>query len=303
MNTVTAPPTDGHNHSPVDHEIDHEMERAARARLKMGWGQRAVVAILLTVVLVPPLAAFYSYFSGIPLHLLASTQGRQRRRRRRSVPSSISLVSGPAHTVEVSDEVAATLGVRKGDQDSVAVAQPPTMMRPLVLPGSTAFDPSRLCPHPRSIRSGPMWSRSPRSMVHDRKDGQTQFRELRQGDAVAEGDLLGVFYSVDVGSKKNDLLQALVQLELDQKILDKFEDNQFAVPKVTYLTQKRAVQGDRTEINRALNNLKVVGHPPGRDRRASCRGQEDQCRQECMVPDPGGPVGQRRETWRKDRQV
>ncbi len=74
MNTAKVPPTDGHNHSPVDHEMDHEMERAARARLKMGWGQRSVVALLLTVVLVPPLAGFYSYFSGIPLHLLASTK-------------------------------------------------------------------------------------------------------------------------------------------------------------------------------------------------------------------------------------
>ncbi len=47
---------------------------ARPAPRKMGHGQKAVVALLLTVVLVPPLAGFYSYFSGIPLHLLASSK-------------------------------------------------------------------------------------------------------------------------------------------------------------------------------------------------------------------------------------
>ncbi len=162
--------------------------------------------------------------------------------------------------MELTDEVAASLGVRKGEKDSVTIAQPPTMMRPLVLPGSTAFDPSRL--FRVRARFAPCHVVQIAQVVdHDRKNGQTQFRELRQGDVVAAGDLLGVFYSVDVGSKKNDLLQALVQLELDQDILDKFEDNQYAVPRVTYLTQKRAVQGDRTEIDRALSNLRVWDIP------------------------------------------
>src|SRR5262245_61288058 len=49
MNTATAPPTDNLTHSPGGREIDHEMERAAAARLKLGWGQRAVVVLLLTV--------------------------------------------------------------------------------------------------------------------------------------------------------------------------------------------------------------------------------------------------------------
>jgi cobalt-zinc-cadmium efflux system membrane fusion protein len=94
-----------------------------------------------------------------------------------------------------------------------------------------------------------------------RKTGQTEFRELRPGDSVSKGDLLGVFYSVDVGSKKNDLLQALVQLELDQTILDRVEKNRIAIPEVMYLTYVRSVQGDRTEINRALNNLRLWDIP------------------------------------------
>ena len=66
---------------------------------------------------------------------------------------------------------------------------------------------------------------------------------------------------MDVGSKKNDLLQALVQLNLDQEILDRVEKNRLAIPEVMYLTYVRSVQGDRTEINRALNNLNLWDIP------------------------------------------
>jgi cobalt-zinc-cadmium efflux system membrane fusion protein len=226
---------------------------------KMGFGQRLVVLILLTVVLVPPLAGFYSYFSGIPLHLLASKK-EDNETSAPSAPPGISLVSGQAHTVEVSEEVVSTLGIRKGERDSVAVAQPPTLMRPLSLPGSTALDPTRLSrirarfAPARVVQIAQVWDRSP-------KTGHTEFRELRPGDRVSKGDLLAVFYSVDVGSKKNDLLQALVQLELDQKIMDRVEANRYSVPEVYYLTQVRQVQGDRTEVNRALNYLKAWDIP------------------------------------------
>ena len=133
-------------------------------------------------------------------------------------------------------------------------------MRPLVLPGSTAFDPTRLArirarfAPARVVQLAQVWD-------YSRKTGQTEYRELRPGDSVSKGDLLGVFYSVDVGSKKNDLLQALVQLELDQAILDRVEKNRVAIPEVMYLTYVRSVQGDRTEINRALNNLKLWDIP------------------------------------------
>ena len=53
---------------------------ARPAPRKMGFGQKTVVAILLTVVLVPPLGGFYSYFSGVPLHLLASSKEAEKAR-------------------------------------------------------------------------------------------------------------------------------------------------------------------------------------------------------------------------------
>jgi cobalt-zinc-cadmium efflux system membrane fusion protein len=255
MTTETAPPTDNPNRAHGDHEIDHEMAQAAVARLKMGWGQRAVVVLLLTVVLVPPLAGFYSYFSGVPLHLLAARKD-DKEADEESESSSISLVSGKAHTLDVSDEVAAALGIRKGGKDSTAVAQPPTAMRPLVLPGSTALDPTKLA----RIRARFAPARVVEiAQVRDpsREGGVTQFRELRQGDTVTRGQHLATFYSLDVGSKKNDLLDALVQLELDQKELDAAELHSGAVPEVFLLTLKRAVEGDRNNINRAINSLRL----------------------------------------------
>jgi cobalt-zinc-cadmium efflux system membrane fusion protein len=228
---------------------------------RMGFGQRVVVAILLTVVIAPPLAGFYSYFSGVPLHLLASSKEEQEAKTTTAPEAPrVSLVAGCPHTLEVPEEVCAALGIRKGRRDSVVGAWSPKTMRPLVLPGSTALDPTRLArirarfAPARVVHLAQVWD-------YSRKDGQTEYRELRPGDSVSKGDMLGVFYSVDVGSKKNDLLQALVQYELDQAILERVEKNRVAIPEVMYLSYVRAVQGDRTEINRALNNLTLWDIP------------------------------------------
>jgi cobalt-zinc-cadmium efflux system membrane fusion protein len=227
----------------------------------MGFGQKAVVALLLTVVVIPPAAGIYSYFSGIPLHLLASAKDKDEKEA--LAPSAhlgVKLVSGQAHTLEVPQEVCASLGITKGDRDAVAVAQAPTMMRPLVLPGSTALDPTRLA-RVRARFAPARVVQIARVVDHSLGTGKTESRELRQGDPVSKGDLLGIFYSVDVGSKKNDLLDALVQLALDQKILDEAKKHAEAVPGVFLITYERAVQGDRNAIHRALNNLKLWDIP------------------------------------------
>jgi cobalt-zinc-cadmium efflux system membrane fusion protein len=234
---------------------------ATAQRRRMGLGQKIFVVLLLTVVLVPSSAAFYSFFMGVPLRVLASAKGKgEGEAGPSSSRSEVTLVSGQAHTLDVPEEVCVSLGIHKGGRDAVAIAQKPTAMRPLVLPGSTALDPTRLArirarfAPARVVQLGQIWDRS-------HTHGHTEFRELRQGDGVAKGDLLAVFYSVDVGSKKNDLLDALVQLELDQKIMDRVEANRYSVPEVYYLTQVRAVQGDRNAINRALNNLRLWDIP------------------------------------------
>jgi cobalt-zinc-cadmium efflux system membrane fusion protein len=230
---------------------------AKAAPRRMGFGQKVVVAILLLVVLIPPAAGFFSYFSGVPLHLLASTSVAKAYL---YSPPSVSLVAGRAHTVDVPDEVATDLGIRQGNQDSVAVAKVPETMQPLVLSGSTALDPTRLArikarfAPAKVIELAKVWDAHP-------KTGQTEYRELRPGDSVAEGEVLGVFYSVDVGSKKNDLLDALVQLQLDQRILDEAQKHVDAVPEVFLISYARAVEGDRNAVNRSINNLKAWDIP------------------------------------------
>jgi len=251
--------TQGESHRIASAPSSSARSAGGHAQRKMGFGQRASVAILVTVVVVPPVAGFYSYFSGVPLRLFAGTKVEKEHSESPTAPS-VSLVPGRAHTLKVPDEVCDSLGIRKGDLDSVAVAKPPLMMRPLVLPGSTALDPTRLArirarfAPARVVELAQVWDFA-------RAGGHTEYRELRAGDPISKGDLLGVFYSVEVGSRKNDLLDALVQLELDQKILDRVEQNRAAVPEVYYLTQLRAVQGDRNAINRGLNNLKLWDIP------------------------------------------
>lgn len=234
---------------------------AGAPRRKMGVGQKLVVLILLTVVAAPSVAGIYSYFSGIPLHLLASSKEKEENEgNKESAPSSIKLVSDRAHTLDIGDDVAAALQIRKGERDAVAVARPPATMRPLVLPGSTSIIPgwlarvrARFAPA-KVIEIAKVWDRNP-------KTGMTEHRELREEDKVTRGALLAVFYSVDVGSKKNDLLNALVQLELDQQIMDKVEAHREAVAEWYYLTQLQQVQKDRNEISRAINNLKTWDIP------------------------------------------
>src|SRR5262249_48823390 len=160
---------------------------------------------------------------------------------------------------EVPEDVRAVLGIRKGNQDLVAVARAPTTMRPLILPGSTMLDPARTA----RVRAHFAARVVEIGQVRDysAKTGQTELRELRPGDRVEEGDVLGIFYSVDVAAKKNDLLDALVQLELDQGILDNAKKHREAVPQVFIDTAERAVRGGRNAINRALNNLKLWDIP------------------------------------------
>ena len=56
----------------------------------------------------------------------------------------VALVEGMPHTLFVPDDVRASLGIRNEAGDQLAVAKRPTHSPPLVMPGSTMLDPSRL---------------------------------------------------------------------------------------------------------------------------------------------------------------
>jgi membrane fusion protein, heavy metal efflux system len=176
----------------------------------------------------------------------------------------VELVKDQPHTLYVSEPVRAALGIRKRGKDQIEVVKVPTATRPLTLYGSTTLNPATLV----RIRA----RFAPCQVVQigqhaiypgepDNTAGETEYRELRPGDHVKKGDVLGVYFSVDVGCKKNDLLDALVIYELDQKIYDNMTSRSTAIPQVTLDMQWSKVQSDRNAINRALNNLIVWNIP------------------------------------------
>src|SRR5208337_4331211 len=59
-------------------------------------------------------------------------------------PLAVELVKDAPHTLVVPEDVRKSLGILKGKTEAVAGAQLPTRSLPLVLPGSTALDPTRL---------------------------------------------------------------------------------------------------------------------------------------------------------------
>jgi cobalt-zinc-cadmium efflux system membrane fusion protein len=178
----------------------------------------------------------------------------------------VELVPGQPHSLAVPEDVRKALGIRKGKTDLIVVAKKPTQTRPLVMPGSTALDPTRLyrirarfAPSPSSAEVVQI-AQVPEDPSQSGKT-QTVFREIRSGDRVKKGDLLAVFESVDVGNKKNDLIDAIYQLELDEEILKKAEAHSESVPEVFILNARRNVQGDINTINRAVSTLKTWGIP------------------------------------------
>jgi cobalt-zinc-cadmium efflux system membrane fusion protein len=178
----------------------------------------------------------------------------------------VELVKGQPHTLFVPENVRTALGIRKDNVDQIVTAVRPTRTRPLPMPGTTMLDPTRLIP----IRA--LFAPSPSSaqvveigtIEEDRlKTGSTTTvrRELRSGDKVTKGNLLAAFYSVDVGNKKNDLIDAIYQLKLDSQILQRWESKASVVPDVMLWQQKKAVQSDINAINRAVSTLRTWGIP------------------------------------------
>ena len=161
-----------------------------------------------------------------------------------------------SHALQIPEAVRRSLGIRRGNKDSVAMAGAPTQSRPLVMPGSTALDPARV------VRVRARFAPAEVVQISDTRDhpsatGVSKFRELRPGDQVKEGDELGVFHSVDVGSKKNDLFEAIIQYRLDKVVLDRAEKADGSLPEVFLWNARRNVQTDRSGIIRAKNTLKT----------------------------------------------
>ena len=80
------------------------------------------------------------------------------------------------------------------------------------------------------------------------------------GDEVKAGDVLAVFESIDVGMKKNDLIDALVSMKLDKQLLESADESP-AIPLVMKLMFRKNVEADQNAIERAVHGLQIWGIP------------------------------------------
>jgi cobalt-zinc-cadmium efflux system membrane fusion protein len=181
-----------------------------------------------------------------------------------STTDGVELVADRPHTIAVPEEVRRNLGIVKDGVTRIVSAKEPTQTRSMVLPGSTALDPTRLY----RIRARFAPARvteiaQVRDEAASQAAGKSVFRELRPGDRVQKGDVLAVFYSVDVGNKKNDLIDAISQRYLDEEILEKAEKafRTGALPEIYMLNAQRNVEADRNAERRAVNNLRTWDIP------------------------------------------
>ena len=210
-------------------------------------------------VAVIALAVFGVFISGVPIPGLSASG--QEQTAQAPPPPDLKLVDDPPHTLFLPDDVKKTLGISKGGVDDVAAAVVPTKGRPLVLTGSTALDPARILRVRARFAPADVVKIGRVSRDQDPAAGtQGEPRELRPGDHVKKGDLLGDFYSDVVGSKKNDLFDAEYQLRLDKEILDRAESST-ATTEVFLLNARRNAEGDVNNINRAVNTLRTWGIP------------------------------------------
>jgi cobalt-zinc-cadmium efflux system membrane fusion protein len=124
---------------------------------------------------------------------------------------AVELVEDVPHTLSVPERVRKALGIRES-----VVAQAPKQDRPLVMPGSTALDPARVMRVRTRFNAEVVEITQLRDGERRNASGESAMREIRPGDYVSKGDVLAVVWSVDVGSRKSDLVDALVQLKLDE---------------------------------------------------------------------------------------
>jgi cobalt-zinc-cadmium efflux system membrane fusion protein len=168
----------------------------------------------------------------------------------------VELMKG-THTLVVPKDVQLALGIRRGSRSFIHAVEKPKWTQPLVMPGSTDLDPARLLRV--RARFAPAELVTVGQVPEISKEGAIlkYKRELRAGDEIKKGDLLGVFYSDVVGNKKNDLVDAVLQIVLDDKILKRAEANAGSLPEIFILNAQRNFQGDLNAINRAMNTLKT----------------------------------------------
>jgi cobalt-zinc-cadmium efflux system membrane fusion protein len=179
-------------------------------------------------------------------------------RRTPAAVETVELVPGQPYTLRIPDDVKKALNI-----GPPAVVETATHARPLVLPGSTALDPSSMARVRTRFNAEVVEIAKVPDEPSPNGATETAFREIRTGDKVKKGDPLAVVWSVDVGSKKSDLVDALVQLRLDEQRLKTREElaRNGSIPEDTLNQTRRDVVSDRNAVDRAERTLRVWNIP------------------------------------------
>jgi cobalt-zinc-cadmium efflux system membrane fusion protein len=181
--------------------------------------------------------------------------GREKSSEKPGTPRSrlaVELAEDVPHTLIVPERVREALGIHES-----MVAEAPKQARPLVMPGSTALDPSRVMRVRTRFNAEVVEIAQVPDQEQAAVSGRTILREIRTGDHVKKGDVLAVVWSIDVGGRKSDLVDALVQLRLDEERLKEREKllMKGSIPEDTYNQTRRDVISDRNAKERAERTL------------------------------------------------
>jgi cobalt-zinc-cadmium efflux system membrane fusion protein len=218
------------------------------------WAAYAAVAaaIAAIVLFVPPMF-------GVPGVQALWTEPAPKEMVEQTTPLAVELVKGQAHTLSVPADVLVSLGIRKGKIENTAPAERPDWMRPLVMPGSTAHDDTRLARV--RIRFNAEVTKIPEVRPHpdQPETDENRPREIEVGDKIEKGQPLAVLQSVEVANMKSTLVNAWVQLYFDQGILNRFDAARSVIPDLTFLTAERNVRQDQTTIASAYTTLLTWG--------------------------------------------
>jgi RNA polymerase sigma factor (sigma-70 family) len=83
-------------------------------------------------------------------------------------------------------------------------------------------------------------------------------RPLKVGDRVSKGMLLAVVWNRELGEKKGELLDHLIQLHQHLADLQRLEGLRDVVPEATVLQARRSVEAERNQVARAERNLRLL---------------------------------------------
>jgi cobalt-zinc-cadmium efflux system membrane fusion protein len=212
----------------------------------------ATVVVLAVLLLVPPLFGWpgvQALWSGPQVKEIVE----------RKTPLAVELANDQEQTLIVPAEVLASLGIRKGRIENVATAEKPTQGRPLVMPGSTAQDDTRLSRVRVRFNAEVIEIRTIRAHPELPDSDQNRPREILTGDPIEKGQTLAVLQSVEAANMKSTLVNAWVQLYFDQDLYARFLAAGPSVPEIALLTAERNVRQDQTTIASAVTTLQTWG--------------------------------------------